>query len=218
MDPRIANLQSTPSGRRRTRPPFREVRGTVDRCSRCSRTEPAKARCEPLHGKTEKGGSKVGTGLGMRETPPERQQHPDGAARARGPRPQHDLRPGRDFGLRPAAGNRGAAVGTAPASRRAGPRPRGAAAVERLRRPTPLPRLPAPLRAQVRSFGTAQRFPKRREARWSRPSPRSRNARTNAGRDAGGSSTVCGSRGSCSASLPCPRGQGVTMATVRMPR
>ncbi len=69
MDQRIIDLKSTPcSGRRRTRPPIAEVRETVGRCSPCRRTERAKTLCEPLHGTTAKGGSRVGAGLGMLET------------------------------------------------------------------------------------------------------------------------------------------------------
>ncbi len=69
MDQRIIDLKSTPcSGRRRTRPPIAEVRETVGRCSPCRRTERAKTLCEPLHGTTAKGGSRVGVGLGMLET------------------------------------------------------------------------------------------------------------------------------------------------------
>ena len=137
MDPRIIDLKSTPfSGRRRTRPPIAEVRETVGRCSPCRRTERAKTLCEPLHGTTAKGGSRVGAGLGMLETlerhgirtlPPVREDPVRDRAAAPVWTSASDPQP--EIG--------GSAVGTAPASRRAGPRPRGAAAGERLCRPAP---------------------------------------------------------------------------------
>ena len=148
MDQRIIDLKSTTfSGRRLNRRQIADIQETVEMLPNDSRNELAKTICEHLGWNTAKGAYRVGACLGMLETleshgilrlPPKREDSVRDMKAVR--------RAGLDLRLRPAAGDRGAAVRAASAPRRAGHRHRRTAAVERLRRPPPLSRLQAPLR------------------------------------------------------------------------